>query len=173
VGETKDSGQKEKLKDRFLKYIQERKRHVLWISVSIALIIALYFAYLEAISASRLDMLLPRGNVTTRPENGTTKITTIVPERIHPPFIPLFVILWGFIGSATYVLKVTTGHMSRKNFEDQNIPDHIVRLFIGTALAIIVYFVLSTGGFFWLTIDVTRIPNPNLIQYVYAVTAFF
>lgn len=138
------------------------------------MIIALYFAYLEAISPNRLDMFVPRArNITTQPENGTKKITTIVPERIHPPFIPRFVILWGFIGAATYVLKVTTGYMSRGTFKDEHIPDHIVRLFVGTALAITVYFVLSTGGFFGLTIDIARLPNPNLVQYVYAVIAFF
>jgi uncharacterized metal-binding protein len=35
-----------------------------------------------------------------------------------------------------------------------------------------VYFILSSGGFFGLTIDVTKLSNLNLVQYVYAVVAF-
>ena len=58
-----------------------------------------------------------------------------------------FVILCGFIGLAPYILKLTTAYTRNNDFKDENIPDHIARLFIGTAVAIIVYLVLSRGGF--------------------------
>jgi len=112
-----------------------------------------------------------------------TEIKQIVPEKVHPPFVPRFVLIWGFIGAATYTLKVTAKYLtdeeanvhtqiSDKKFKKKYFPEHIVRLFLGTTLAVIVYFVLSSGGFFGLTIDVTKLSNLNLVQYVYAVIAF-
>lgn len=147
--------------------------HILWVSTCIALIIALYLAYLEAVSAaSILDYVLPRINVNVTQIGNTTEITEIVPEQIHAPFVPRFVLIWGFIGAATYLLKVTTTKLTHAGFDEKKIPEHISRLFIGTTLAVVSYFTLSTGGFFGLTIDVTKISHPGLIQYVYAVISF-
>ena len=153
---------------------------ILWIGITISLIVALYVAYLEAVAATTLDFFLPRAKVTetlkqTSTGNQTTKtITEVIPEleQMHPPFIPRFVIIWGYIGAATYALKVITKKVADNKFDKEHIPEHIGRLFIGTALAVFIFFVLSTGGFFGLTIDVTKLTHPNLVQYVYAVIAF-
>lgn len=157
-----------------------RAPHILWIGITISLIVALYLAYLEAVSAKTLDIVLPRATITqtvkqTPTGNQTTQTTTeVIPEveQMHPPFIPRFVIIWGYIGAATYALKVISKHLAYKSFDKDHIPDHIARLFIGTALSIFIFFVLSTGGFFGLTIDVTKLAHPNLVQYVYAALAF-
>jgi hypothetical protein len=153
------------------------KVRLFWFFLIISLLIALYYAYLETARESNLfDMFLPRynitqtGNATVIAFNGTQAFD---PTRIQPPFIPRFVILWGYIGAATYVLKVTTKKIySEKGFNEKSIPDHIARLFIGTVIAVVMFFILVTGGFFGLTIDVTKIANPNVIQYVYAAIAF-
>jgi hypothetical protein len=158
------------------------------IALCIAIAISLYLAYVEAVSEkSFLDYLLPRVDISK--VGNMTEIKQIVPEKIHPPFVPRFVILWGFIGAATYTLKVTAKYLTDevtnvrtrfsfhtqtpdKKFNKKYFPEHIVRLFLGTTLAVIVYFILSSGGFFGLTIDVTKLSNLNLVQYVYAVVAF-
>jgi hypothetical protein len=140
-----------------------------------------------------LDELLPRFNLTdtnqnitlngervivniniTRPLFPEDNITQpFLPERINPPFIPRFVMIWGFIGACSYVLKVTTIKIQKGQFKNQYIPYHITRLFIGIAAAIIVSFILFTGGFFGFTIDVNKVTNPELVQFVYAAVAFF
>jgi hypothetical protein len=146
---------------------------VLWVATSIALIIAIYLAYLEAVSpASFIDYILPRAHFNITQTGNATEITKIIPENIHAPFVPRFVLIWGFIGAATYLLKVTTKKMREDDFHENEIPGHIARLFIGTTLAVVAYFTLATGGFFGLTIDVTKISHPGLIQYVYAVISF-
>jgi hypothetical protein len=62
---------------------------------------------------------------------------------------------------------------SKEGFNKIYIPFHIGGLFIGTAVAIVTFFVLVTGGFFGLTIDFSKMSNPAYIQYAYAVVAFF
>jgi len=162
--------------DKLSKKSQTNVVHIFWITLCLALILSIYLAYIEAVSEkSVLDYLLPRVDVSKI--GNSTEITQIIPEKVHPPFVPRFVIIWGFIGAATYTLKVTAKYLTneekrREKFDEKYIPVHIVRLFLGTTLAIIVYFVLSTGGFFGLTIDVTKMSNLNLVQYAYAVVAF-
>ena len=51
------------------------------------------------------------------------------------------------------------------------LPFHVIRLFIGPAFAIIIFFILFSGGFFGLTIDLTKV-SPRYIQYVYEAIAF-
>jgi hypothetical protein len=99
--------------------------HVLWITTSIALIIALYFAYLEAVSpASVLDVVLPRSHYNVTETGNATEITKIIPEKIHAPFVPRFVLFWGFIGAATYLLKVTTFKLTqKKGFDEKKSPN--------------------------------------------------
>jgi hypothetical protein len=87
------------------------------------------------------------------------------------PIIPLFVIIWGYIGASVYVLRITTYHIGKKDFQNAYIPFHVIRLFIGPAFAIIIFFILFSGGFFGLTIDLTKV-SPRYIQYVYAAIAF-
>jgi hypothetical protein len=87
------------------------------------------------------------------------------------PIIPLFVIIWGYIGASVYVLRITTNHIGKKDFQNAYIPFHVIRLFIGPAFAIIIFFILFSGGFFGLTIDLTKV-SPRYIQYVYAAIAF-
>lgn len=164
------------------KALDEKSVHIFWIALCIAIAISLYLAYVEAVSdKSFLDYLLPRVDISK--VGNITEIKQIVPEKVHPPFVPRFVLIWGFIGAATYTLKVTAKYLtdeetnvhtqiSDKKFKKKYFPEHIVRLFLGTTLAVIVYFVLSSGGFFGLTIDVTKLSNLNLVQYVYAVVAF-
>lgn len=141
-----------------------------------SLIIALYFAYIETVQENNLlDMVLPHHiierNNTLYIEHNITSIFT--PSNLEAPFIPRFIILWGYIGSAVYVLKVTTGKLREKQrFDLAHLPDHLARLFIGTIIAVFTFFVFVTGGFFGLTIDVTKISNPEFIEYVYAVIAF-
>jgi len=168
------------------KALDEKSVHIFWIGLCIAIALSLYLAYVEAISLTisqknLLDYLLPR--LDPSKVGNMTEIKQIVPEKVHPPVVPRFVLIWGFIGAATYTLKVTAKYLtdeesneptqtSDKKFKKKYFPEHIVRLFLGTTLAVIVYFVLSSGGFFGLTIDVTKLSNLNLVQYVYAVIAF-
>ena len=118
-----------------------------------------------------------RGNFT--PDNlsvvfQTERNVPPLPQELAPPFIPDFIVYWGYIGSAVYVLKVVTIKMySKEGFNRKYIPYHIGGLFVGTAVAIVTFFVLVTGGFFGLTIDFNKMSNPAYIQYAYAVVAFF
>jgi hypothetical protein len=57
------------------------------------------------------------------------------------------------------------------NFRKKQIAFSVVRLFIGPALAILIFFILYSGGFFVLTIDLTKV-SPRFIQFVYAAIAF-
>ena len=51
--------------------------------------------------------------------------------------------------------------------------EHVERLLIGTVIAVVVFFILITGGFFGLTIDIDKLAStPVLIPYVYAAVAF-
>jgi hypothetical protein len=140
------------------------------------LIIALYFAYLETVQANNLlDMILPHHILETNNTIVIQKNATSIfnPSNLEPPFIPRFIMLWGYIGSAVYVLKVTTGKLREKEgFDLNHLPDQLARLFIGTIIAVFAFFILVTGGFFGLTIDVTKISNPEYIEYVYAAIAF-
>lgn len=148
--------------------------HILWAAILLSLIVALYFAYLETISKSALDMLLPRTNITiAHQQNGTTTITkgAKVSPYLSVPQIPRFVMLWGFIGAAAYSLKVITGHIGKGGYGPEHVPYHIARLFIAPALAAFVYFVLETGSFFGLSFDVTKVSIP-LLPYLYAAVAF-
>lgn len=98
-------------------------------------------------------------------------IETEIIQTSPSPSLPLFVVLFGYMGAAVYVLKVTTAKIGAGNFQNSYIPHHIIRLLVGPAFAIIIYFVLITGGFFGLTIDFTKI-SEGLKIYVYAVMAF-
>ena len=151
------------------------KISIFWIILLISLIVALYFAYMETIQENNLLNIILPNHITHN--NNTIIIKTnatsfFKPDDLEPPFIPRFIILWGYIGFALYVLKVTTTKINKKSFNLLYLPEHIARLFIGTVLAIFVFFVLVTGGFFGLTIDVTKISNPDFIEYVYAAVAF-
>ena len=151
--------------------------HVLWVLVSISLIAALYFAYLDTTSKSTLDMLLPKTNITINTQNiSSTTATTIVTKTSHTPIlsvpqIPRFVIIWGYIGAAAYLLKVVTGYLGEGDYKKSYLPFHISRLFIGPALAVLTYFILQTGSFFGLSFDITKVPIP-LLPYLYAGVAF-
>ena len=147
--------------------------HVLWIGVTVSLIVALFLAYATSIRPDLLNIhslpaQLPSKNVTIT--SNSTTVTSVI-ETNQVPIIPLFVLNWGYICAAVYVLKVVTQKLSNKKFSDEEIPIHIARLFIGPAFAIIVYFIIISGGLFGLTIDLTKI-SPQYIQYVYASLAF-
>jgi hypothetical protein len=92
---------------------------------------------------------------------------------METPFIHRFIALWGYIGAAVYILKVTAIKVYNNKFESRFIPWHIANLFIGTIAAIIISFILFTGGFFGLAIDVNKIADASLLPYVYAAVAFF
>jgi hypothetical protein len=118
--------------------------------------------------------------LTTSVPNKPSTLTTSVPNKPSTPaaiqtggvpIIPLFVIIWGYIGASAYVLRITTYHIGKKDFQNAYIPFHVIRLFIGPAFAIIIFFILFSGGFFGLTIDLTKV-SPRYIQYVYAAIAF-
>ncbi len=115
-------------------------------------------------------------SVTNKPSTLTPSVTNkpSTPAAIQTggvPIIPLFVIIWGYIGASVYVLRITTYHIGKKDFQNAYIPFHVIRLFIGPAFAIIIFFILFSGGFFGLTIDLTKV-SPRYIQYVYAAIAF-
>ncbi len=89
---------------------------------------------------------------------------------LSEPPIPKNVIIWGFIGAATYVSKTVAGHIGKGTFDDQFIPFHVSRLAIGPALAVIVYFILSTGSLLGMTF---RPEGDNLhVSYAYSAIAF-
>jgi hypothetical protein len=173
---------------------------IFWIGITISLIVAIVLAYRDMVvpySYNPLDHFLPKYDSTRTAMNTTLSVpvmnttlsvleptdsgtenipsTTvpISPESMRSPFIPRFVAIWGYIGAAAYVLKVTTIKMQKGTFRKVYIPNHIANLFIGVAAAIVVYFILSTGGFFGLTIDFTKVSNPSLIPFVYGAVAFF
>jgi len=86
------------------------------------------------------------------------------------PNIPNYVIIWGFIGAATYVSKTVSGHIGKGTFDEQFIPFHVSRLAIGPALAVIVYFILSSGSLLGITI---KTDGDNLhLMYAYSAIAF-
>ncbi|MGA8914044.1 MAG: hypothetical protein WB443_14430, partial [Nitrososphaeraceae archaeon] len=118
----------------------------------------------------------PAPSVTNKPNTPAPSVTNKpnTPAAIQTggvPIIPLFVIIWGYIGASVYVLRITTYHIGKKDFQNAYIPFHVIRLFIGPAFAIIIFFILFSGGFFGLTIDLTKV-SPRYIQYVYAAIAF-
>ena len=118
----------------------------------------------------------PAPSVTNKPSTPAPSVTNkpSTPAAIPTggvPIIPLFVIIWGYIGASVYVLRITTYHIGKKDFQNAYIPFHVIRLFIGPAFAIIIFFILFSGGFFGLTIDLTKV-SPRYIQYVYAAIAF-
>jgi hypothetical protein len=139
------------------------------------LVFGLYLAYLETVETSVLDIVVPRTNVTIAHfQNGTTlynQTGTGSSPYLSVPQIPRFIIIWGYIGAAAYLLKVVTGYMGKGNYSNQFLPYHIARLFIGPALAVIIYFILETGSFFGLSFDVTKVA-PQLLPYLYAGVAF-
>jgi hypothetical protein len=147
--------------------------HILWVIVAISLIGALYLAYFETTSKSALDTVLPKTNITISLENVSTTVTKTSHKDtfLSAPQIPRFIFLWGYIGSAAYLLKVVTGFLGEGNYKNSYLPFHISRLFIGPALAIVFYFILQTGSFFGLSFDVTKVPIP-LLPYLYAGMAF-
>ena len=134
---------------------------------------------------SSLNTLTPSvtNNTNTLTPSVTNKPSTLAPSVTNKPstpaaiqtggvpIIPLFVIIWGYIGASVYVLRITTYHIGKKDFQNAYIPFHVIRLFIGPAFAIIIFFILFSGGFFGLTIDLTKV-SPRYIQYVYAAIAF-
>jgi hypothetical protein len=152
-----------------------RSAHVLWIGVSISLLIGLYLAYLETVSKSYLDIVLPRTNVTVAHyQNGTTTVNQTGAGSgpfLSTPQVPRFIIIWGYIGSAAYLLKVVTGYLGKGRYKTQFLPYHIARLFIGPALAVVIYFILETGSFFGLSFDITKV-SLQLLPYLYAGVAF-
>jgi hypothetical protein len=155
-----------------------RSAHVLWVGVMISLIIALYFAYHETISETNnpLNFFLPQTNITIAHyiQNSTTTIITHDSKSnvyLTVPQIPRWIFIWGFIGAAAYLLKVVTGYIGGGTYKPEFLPYHIARLFLGPALAAVVYFILETGSFFGLSFDVTKTPIP-LLPYLYAGVAF-
>ena len=148
-----------------------RSAHAFWIIVSILLVLALYVAYSEALSNQQQFSNILSQNVTTikSPQNQTTTVVTETPTT--SPLIPTYILIWGFIGSSVYSLKVTTDKIRKGQFENKNIPHLTIRLFIGPALAVVIFFILITGIFFGLTIDFSKV-QPTLISYVYAAIAF-
>jgi len=130
-----------------------KSAHALWIIVTISLIAAIYYAYLDTTAKSSLDNILPKTNITISAlPNATTTVTKVIPRsNILPSLqIPRFIILWGYIGAAAYLLKVVTGYLGEGKYDGSYLPFHICRLFIGPALAVAMYFILRTGSFFGL-----------------------
>jgi hypothetical protein len=150
-----------------------KSAHVLWIIVVISLIGAIYYAYLDTTARSSLDMILPKTNITISTVSNTTTVTKVTPKsNILPSLqIPRFIILWGYIGASAYLLKVVTAYLGEGKYDGSYLPFHISRLFIGPALAVVIYFIIRTGSFFGLSFDVTKVPV-DLLPYLYAAMAF-
>jgi hypothetical protein len=89
-------------------------------------------------------------------------------RAVNPPEVPLYIVLWGFIGSAAYVGKTVVGYIGTDKFEDRYIPFHVMRLIVGPAIAVILYFILVSRSFFGITLEV----QPGYEAYAYAVVAF-
>ncbi len=89
---------------------------------------------------------------------------------IDKPYIPFYIVLWGFIGSTTYVVKTACGHISKDDFDDKYIPYYISRIIIGPAFAIVIYFMISSGSFFGITIKVAG--DTYQVEYAYVAIAF-
>ncbi len=161
-GRTADGGQ----------HKRNRGAHAFWIIVSILLVLALYIAYAEARTNQIVFSNIVSQNVTTieSPQNITTTVVSGPPEQ--SPTIPTYILIWGFIGSAVYALKTSTLKIRSGKFENRNIPHLTIRLFIGPAIAVVIFFILITGGFFGLTIDLTKVRPLQLLPYVYAAIAF-
>jgi hypothetical protein len=162
------------------KPVSLRSAHALWIIVAISLIAALYVAYWDTTSKSTLEnIILPNANITINTntlnistnKTGTTLIKTYKTPYLSVPQIPRFIIFWGYIGAAAYLLKVVTVYLGVERYNKSYLPYHISRLFIGPALAVLVYFILQTGSFFGLSFDITKVPIP-LLPYLYAGVAF-
>ena len=84
------------------------------------------------------------------------------------PFIPFYIVVWGFIGAATYVVKTVAGLIGEDTFDDNYIPYHISRLAIGPSLAVIVYFLVISGSFLGITFKT----EAAHIEYAYSALAF-
>lgn len=150
-----------------------RSAHALWIIVAISLIGAIYYAYLDTIAKSSLDMILPKTNISVSTVSNITTVTKVIPKsNVLPSLqIPRFIILWGYIGASAYLLKVVTAYLGEGKYDGSYMPFHISRLFIGPALAVVMYFILRTGSFFGLSFDITKVPI-DLLPYLYAAAAF-
>jgi hypothetical protein len=145
-----------------------RAAYILCGFVAASLVLAITAVVLNLSLPSAVFSGLPRQNVTIT--SNATAVTQTV-ETTPTPSLPLFIVLFGYMGSAAYVLKVTTAKIGAGNFQNSYIPFHIIRLLIGPVFAIITYFILLSGGFFGLTVDLTKV-SPRFIQYVYAIVAF-
>jgi hypothetical protein len=171
--------------------------HIFWIGITITVFIAIWHTYRDMADLESpydvFDKLFPRpppsvANYSVPILNGSAILNVTIsqhvsdgqnttrtgsPEDMDTPFIHRFIALWGYIGASIYTLKVTTIKIYNNEFENRFIPWHIANLFVGTIAAIIISFILFTGGFFGLTIDVGKIADIRLLPYVYAAVAFF
>jgi len=109
-----------------------RGAHALWIFVTISLILAIALAFLTpslpdiTYNGFHIFLGLPRQNVTVTSNSTTSSVTstlstpapsvtnkTSTPAAIPTggvPIIPLFVIIWGYIGASVYVLRITENY---------------------------------------------------------------
>jgi len=95
-------------------------------------------------------------------------LAMIFTYSLKQPLIPTYVVVWGFIGSATYVAKTVASYIGTGKFDDKYIPYHFARLIIGPALAVIVYFIVKSESVFGLTLAVTA----DKEFYIFSVLSF-
>jgi hypothetical protein len=93
-------------------------------------------------------------------------------ESDYPTF-KAYIPLWGLVGSSSYVFVTTAKYIKNGKFQRRYIPEQISRLVIGPAIAVVVFYVLSTGSFFGLSFDITKIASGVSPAYVYAAVSFF
>jgi hypothetical protein len=124
-------------------------------------------------------MILPKTNISVSTVSNITTVTKVTHSNgnILPSLqIPRFIILWGYIGASAYLLKVVTAYLGEGKYDGSYLPFHITRLFIGPALAMLMYFILRTGSFFGLSFDITKVPidlRPSLYAAMAFLTGYF
>lgn len=60
-------------------------------------------------------------------------------------FVPVYVYVWGVIGTMAYSLWAGLTHMAHKDFDNYYIPWYFIRLPLGAMIAAIFYFVITAG----------------------------
>lgn len=71
------------------------------------------------------------------------RFDTILNSKIL--FVPVYVYVWGVIGTMAYSLWAGLTHIAHKDFDNYYIPWYFIRLPLGAMIAAIFYFVITAG----------------------------
>lgn len=122
---------------------------------------------------SNQSKVIESGSKVVNNTNNSEAITDLNGIDSDSPSFKSYIPLWGLVGSSSYVFVTTAKYIRNDKFHRRYIPEQISRLVIGPAIAVVVFYVVSTGSFFGLSFDITKIASGVSPTYVYAAVSFF